>query len=160
MGCDIHLFIEHKNKEYPHWQGFGGEINPGRHYGIFAKLCGVRGYGEIKPITPPRGLPEGINYKVNNANTLFIDDDSPDGEGCCSSEMAERWIKEGISKRVSDHRITHPDWHSHSWVTTEELQKVLMELENVDTEWKAVLKVAMYFEELGEETRIVFWFDN
>jgi hypothetical protein len=162
MGCDIHLFIEHKRKDSKYWSSFGGEINPGRDYEIFARLAGVRNRleEEITPVAPNRGLPEGTSYIIKDENTLWIDDDTPEYEGHCSSCKALSWIEQGISKMDGEHRITHPDWHSHSWCTTDELQKVLMDCEYVDSEWKVVLKASMYFEELGEEVRLVFWFDN
>lgn len=160
MGCDIHLFIEHKDKQYNHWEGFGGKINPGRNYDIFTRLCGVRNYQKEEPITFPRGLPEDISWRANDENTLFIDDSCADNDGHCSKKQADEWVKQGYSKRVSEHRITHPDWHSHSWATAEELEKALTNSNYVDSEWTAVLIVLKHFESLGEEARIVFWFDN
>ena len=65
MGCDIHLYIEYKNKmvefdgyKYS-WHDFGKCINPGRNYVLFALMAGVRNYGnELPVIVPRRGMPE------------------------------------------------------------------------------------------------------
>lgn len=163
MGCDIHLYIEHKNKNEIYWSNFGGEINPGRNYGIFLKLCGVRNQGEINSMLKPKGLPEDISWKVRDDNTLFIDDEGAKYEGYCSKDIADKWVNNGYSQIVSERRVTHPDWHSHSWATSKELKNALEtqeQQEYVDSEWKMVLFILEKFEMFGEESRIVFWFDN
>ena len=45
MGCDIHLYIEYKNKKVAfdgykdNWHSFGQRINPGRNYAMFALMA-------------------------------------------------------------------------------------------------------------------------
>ena len=45
MGCDIHLYIEYKNKKVAFdgykdsWHSFGKQINPGRNYAMFALMA-------------------------------------------------------------------------------------------------------------------------
>lgn len=166
MGCDIHLFIEHKRNEIGQWWVFGRKINPGRDYAIFANLCGVRQWtNDIKPISEPRGIPEDAGWEVIEEYTLWIDDESNcDCGHYCSKEESESWLKYGSSRMYDEHRVTDPDAHSESWATADELQKALEESKKyggrVDSEWTAVLKVLRHFEESGEESRIVFWFDN
>lgn len=162
MGCDIHLFIEHKIND--NWWCFGGEINPGRDYGIFANLCGVRNYGEIKPITDLRGFPNDASWKAVDKYTLGIDNDiNCDCGSYCSKEQAEQWCKYG-SKMYDENRVIDPDSHSASWANSDELEKVLDICKKydrgIDTRWLAVLKILRHFEEAGYESRIVFWFDN
>lgn len=166
MGCDIHCYIEYKQAGREGWSGFGGRINPGRHYGIFAKMADVRNDYGITPIAQPRGLPEDASYRANDDNRLYIT--KSEGEGFCSPESAERWVKSGASKYVNSHDgkpawVTHPDWHSHSWLTAQELENSLSDpkVEADDAiEYRAVAAVLRFFENTGREARLVFWFDN
>jgi len=160
LGCDIHLYIEHKDPRYPGWECFGRRIFPDRDYNMFAAMAGVRNYDDVAPVSMPKGIPEGISWQVNDDNTLFVSDESSDCEGYCSKEKAKEWAQRGISKKVGDYRVTHPDWHSHSWLNTGEYEKALNSVSVYDSEYKVILVVMKEFEKLGEEARIVFWFDN
>jgi hypothetical protein len=157
MGCDIHLFIEHKDKRFERWSGFGGKINPGRDYGIFANLCGVRGWNEVEPISEPRGLPKDIGWEVVEEYTMYVEEEENncDCGKFCSKEVAESWVKYGSSKMYDENRVTDPDAHSESWATPDELEKVLDIVKTyghgIYSEWTAVLKVLRHFEESGEE---------
>jgi len=57
MGCDIHVTLE--QKEYETWWGLGSNMNPGRNYGTFAKLAGIRGDGP-----EPKGLPDNMSWET------------------------------------------------------------------------------------------------
>jgi len=78
MGCDIHCYVEYHPKrprdEYArHWRDFGGRINPGRNYALFAALAGVRGplpKGGVKP----RGIPAELSYSAAGDWHLYIKD--------------------------------------------------------------------------------------
>ena len=159
MGCDIHLFIEYKENTSNNWWCFGSEINPGRNYSIFAHLCGVRNYHNIKPITEPRGLPDDVSFDVLSANTYCMSDHKDCGDDFIYKPEAIKLILKGYAKPYGNDRIVRPDWHSHSWATAKELNQVLKEI-NCNAEWEVVLAILKKFEELGKDTRIVFWFDN
>ena len=172
MGCDIHVHIEHSSKavregKKKYWRCFGGMINPGRHYGVFAKLCGVRNYEEynITPLSEPKGLPENLSYESRGDNSLYISEEDTDSEGCCSRKNAEKWVKDGSSVMDGTCKVTNPDWHSHSFVSADELKEVLNDPQtqyNIesDSEYSVVLGCLRQFEKLGEDARLVFWFDN
>lgn len=64
MGCDIHCYIEYKPAGSDDWSDFGGRINPGRNYDLFAKLAGIRNYDEIEPVAKPRGYPKDAAYEA------------------------------------------------------------------------------------------------
>jgi uncharacterized short protein YbdD (DUF466 family) len=160
MGCDIHLYIEHKERGSDYWECFGKKINPGRHYGIFAKMAGVGNYDNIIPVSTPRGLPEKTSFVVNDDNSLFIEDESAEAPGYCTKEQADRWVASGSSKYVSEWQVTHPDWHSHSWLTPDEYEKAIKGVEFVDVEWKVILTVLREFQKYSKDARVVFWFDN
>lgn len=183
MGCDIHCYLEYKLKGNDRWRSFGGSINPGRSYVAFAVLAGVRNWfsdvpGNELPVPfPRRGMPSDAGYDANDDNWLFVDD-SPDydsdSDHITSRATAERWVKNGSSKYKGDDErgrklVSHPDWHSHSWLTPAEMRHALESLDGVvgykfleheyHRGWQVMLAVAEKLAEFGA-VRIVFWFDN
>lgn len=137
MGCDIHLFVEHRDK-YKNWrdvykplkskygwhENYYATIN--RHYDLFAILADVRNSSNVKPISKPRGLPEDVSLGVK-ANA---DNDGSDG-------------------------------HSHSWLTLEELLSV--DWKNKLRFPDDIMETISRLTELDSDpqsVRIVFWFDN
>lgn len=176
MGCDIHMYVEYSREvnsnEEIIWLSFGGRFDPGRHYGLFAKLAGVRNYGStIIPISAPRGLPDNIGWSAREDNCLDVCDDSEDLDEygrSCTRESADRWVASGRSIYIGERRnsVTNPDYHSHSWVNREELEAALNDPEAYDRiesdspDWECMLDILKSFERQGCSTRIVFWFDN
>lgn len=93
MGCDIHCFVEKKNRKSGKWEKISGFENAegekpcespfeNRDYSEFAILANVRnGWGispdrsRIKPIAMPKGVPEDVSPKVKEK----IDDWADDG---------------------------------------------------------------------------------
>jgi hypothetical protein len=75
MGCDIHVWLEHREKNHPEytWGSFGGEMNPGRNYAIFGKIAGLRG-GDA--LIEPRGFPNDAGYEARRGNETFISDNA------------------------------------------------------------------------------------
>ena len=77
MGTDIHLYVEHYNKESKRWENLflykkssEGEFLPvdiydGRDYDLFGLLAGVRSV--IDPFVLPRGVPEDMSCEVSKA---------------------------------------------------------------------------------------------
>ena len=114
MGCDIHLFIEHKENDYHLWQPFGEKYYLGRIYEIFALICGVRNENKIKPISKPMGLPKDISFTVKSKNSLIINDHFCELDGYCSTSHANAWIADNRAIKVYDDYITNPRYHSHS----------------------------------------------
>lgn len=166
MGCDIHCYIEYQSKETGRWNDFGGKINPGRNYYMFSLLAGVRGE-ESSALFPPRGLPDNLGYSSANDSRLFITD--TDGEHCLNKETAAKWVEQHISEYIllNDNPIwvTHPDWHSHSWLTTKEYQEVLKKYDETEKKcdeikYRVILETMKSLEKLSRKARLVFWFDN
>ncbi len=155
MGCDIHCYIECRDPKQPRWRDFGGRINPGRDYRVFEKLAGVRGFDE--PEVHPRGFPNDSAYKASDDYWLYITD--TEGDGYCTREQAERYVEGGCVWCNEDkQRVSHPDWHSHSWLTPDEFERAITGFEA--PEYKAILAAMRSFESQGCESRLVFWFDN
>lgn len=173
MGADIHMYVEYKEKDSNYWRDFGGRINPGRNYGMFAILAKVR--GEYKESFNPKGIRDlELGYRCEDDYYLSITEDGK-GEGETTMERALEWnkrynckLKYGIDEKP--YRVEHPDWHSHSWMNTKELAeayKIYKKMEkkeygvgHVPIEYKAILEVMKTFEKSGYDTRVVFWFDN
>lgn len=160
MGCDIHLYIEHKLPTETRWSGFGGRINPGRYYGLFARLAGVRSRGDVKPVAEPRGMPDDAGWFSDSENRLYITE--TEGEHYATAERAAHYVEHGakyIDNAEGRHVwVTHPDWHSHSWLTTDEFSQAIDGTSG--SEWLAVMDCLRSFEKSGESARVVFWFDN
>lgn len=171
MGCDIHCYVEYRTKP-PHegvkqWSDFGGRINPGRHYPMFSALAGVRNYHGITPVAEPRGIPEDTGYSARDDNMLFISDEG--GDGYVTPERAAYYVEEYGCKYINGHDgqptwVTHPDWHSGSWLNRPEWAAAL-DLVNGSKwgsfqEYRAIQDVLRSFEAQGYDARVVFWFDN
>lgn len=166
MGCDIHMYIEHKHNDSDYWQSWGGRINPGRSYWMFGLIAGVR--REPKNRLSPKGLPENLGYASKNDNRLYISEDG-NGEGEVTLEKALKWVNNGCVITYNNGKptwVSHPDWHSHTWLTSKELEFCLDEFykevteEGKFVEYEAVLVALKKFEECGEQARVIVWFNN
>lgn len=162
MGCDIHLYCEYRDaQDGNRWRSWGNQFNLGRNYRIFEVLAGVRGDLD-QAIVRPRGLPEDVGYVVHDDNHLYISESG--GERTVTADKAAQWVASGCS-RYRDHEgkhtwVTHPDWHSHSWLSLAEYQHALARLDGGPPEYGAIAAALAYLETQNCVTRIVFWFDN
>ena len=163
MGCDIHLYIEYKNKKVAfdgykdNWHSFGQRINPGRNYAMFALMANVRNHysdGKLPVLVEPRGIPDDAEYYSSGDDRIYISEEKYDGEHSVTMERAKSWVESGSSKFINNQKgeptwVTDPDNHSHSWLTTSEFETIInnyLELESgwhkerVDTHNKMVAK--------------------
>ena len=184
MGCDIHLRVERRRKVhlYPNgrheWRdvGFKGEFDF-RIYGMFSRMAGVRGNGRNKVEFEPRGLPDDMtNWSTCESFYMRVTNNKEAvewGNGYCSTESAERWVEQGYSEWVDeDHRrVTNPNLHSYSWLTTQELRQCFDDCFKQEdgtikphadyVEWLGLVSLCEGIESTGEyECRVVFAFDN
>lgn len=173
MGCDIHMYIQYRRKGSDYWSGFGGRINPGRNYGMFGVLANVR--NEMPKHFEAKGIPtHELSYQCEGDLYMMISDDG-EGENETTLENALDWNKRYGCKLEfhgdKPYKVRHPDWHSHSWMTTKELSKAYnmysamykkeYGASHVPIEYKAILSVMKTLEKTGEyEAEVVFWFDN
>lgn len=162
MGCDIHCYIEYEKGQ--DWLSFGGRINPGRYYAIFETMAGVRG-DQSKALIQPRGIPENIGFTAKHDNLLYITE--TECEGYVSKAKADRYVRECGSKYIRDSQgvnrwVTHPDWHTHSWLTTDEFEKAIKTAKCFGDapEYSAIIAAMRSFDIQGYPARLVFWFDN
>lgn len=172
MGADIHCYVEYTEKAgsvpLDDWQCFGGRINPGRNYYLFGLLAGVRGG---PPIFEPRGMPQSYSYEVRGDHLIYVSDGG--GENTVTPERAEQLVNSCCAQYVKSVNgaekafITHPDYHSHSFLSLDEYACVLKECEkaidykySISPEYYAVKAAMMELEKLGYVSRLVFWFDS
>ena len=185
MGCDIHMYVEYTNKKRlaesklpavegkikvdEYWYTFGGHINPGRNYAMFGMLSqGVR--SDFSNGMVPKGLPEVLGFNAHDDAFMYISD-TPDEDGNTTTlEKAINWGGKIINDINGKPRWTeNPNWHSHSWLTTEEYEKALDnyaalskdESWGYPLEYRALLAAMKALEHGGETiARVVFWFDS
>ncbi len=177
MGCDIHAYVEY-SKDGQYWKNLTDNAGS-RNYVMFGVLAGVRVVDA--QLFEPKGMPEGeLGYVTSHGYWLNVaPDEHPDwadGEGWTALEKAQDWIDRGCSKPDYNdgklRRVSHPDWHSHSWLTAAELSEAIEHYRKVvgnywpeeaggaPTEWVAILAAMKAIEGNGEMARVVFWFDN
>lgn len=171
MGCDIHAYLEYSNNG-KNWVSLTDGAGM-RNYTMFEIMAGVR--GDSLTAFKPKGLPEGnLSWTAERAYWLNVAPDSnPDyaeWDGWTSKENAHRWVEEGRSSPefkdgVLD-RVTHPDLHSHSWLTSAELSLCIEKYKSSYPEFRpphdfvAMLGAMQAIEANGGHSRLVFWFDN
>jgi len=164
MGADIHMYAEYKPRGYGQWLTFGGRINPGRSYRLFARLANVRGGGAMFPV---RGMPADAAYEALWDDRFYISTEP--SESYVAPEVAEQWVHDGVSSYApkadgTPGWVTNPDWHSHSWLTASELAEVYESFTDEDpipVEYYALLAALRELETRADaEARVVFWFDN
>ena len=181
MGADIHAYVEYSDFKTAEGEDYWSAVTDNfgsRNYYLFGLLAEVRGEGPA--LFPVRGLPDGrLSYQAEGAYWLYVTDNPElaNHDSYTSRDRAERWVAENGSRADRDddgklRRISHPDWHSHSWLATEELAAVLDHYAanvtdryaerpgEAPVEWRAILAAMRVFEAAGKKARVVFWFDN
>lgn len=137
MGCDIHAYIE---KTYENgYIDLVSQVYLGRDYDLFGLLAGVRSFET--PLVKPRGLPKETSYILQYE---YCDYD-----------------------REKDQLIPNEDFHTHSWLTVDELKKTYKRYKKLFPENGKNLKIKAiikFMEILNKNdpnsTRFVFWFDS
>lgn len=160
MGCDIHGYIEYKRwptLDTPYCL-FSGRLGD-RDYSMFGLLAGVRQDGCM---FEPRGIPKDISRTTLWEYGLFVSkEEGADGEDrTCSVESANKWVARGDSVWLDKNLVSSPDWHTPSYVSTEEFEQVIQKRKEMEwgysEEWDAILAAMKAL----PDARFVFWFDN
>lgn len=166
------MYVEYseKNSFQLRCHSYGNKVNPSRNYELFSILSrGVRGDNTRGFIT--RGLPKVLGYVSEHDNKIFVTDtpNPNDYTYSVTSNKAKEWNQRlGCVLDERDGEIVYvsdPDFHSHSWLTTQELAKAFSIYKHktkysVGTEYKALLASMRAIEKDGFDARVVFWFDN
>jgi len=81
----------------------------------------------------PKGIPKPLSYRVQNRYTLYVyeKEEGDPGEEGCTRESAEGWVKNKSSEWWNEDKtmVTDPDWHTPSWLSTEEVKQLLHRME-------------------------------
>jgi hypothetical protein len=142
MGCDIHAYIDYddfKTKDGDWFVScFAEDVRLGRNYTLFTLMAGVRHdprTDTYNPLFEPKGLPDRTSHSVDWAYSLHIttNKDLYDSESFCSPEDAQRWVDKGYSRwlNAKHDAVSHPDWHSASFLTVDELERVVEAFEAI-----------------------------
>lgn len=185
LGSDMHLSIEYRSDG--RWWSFASKVHLERNYFIFERLAGVRGK-IANAIAPPRGFPPDASTDTQDENFLWIDygnGELSSEDPSCTPQRAAEWVASGKSKYfetinkiamavdltgkkepelvdVQKHkRVSRPDWHTHSWLSTDEFESAIKLTGQGDSPLYWVCIAAMRsLENDGHEVRAVFWFDD
>jgi len=171
MGCDIHAYLEFTdNGEY--WSSLTSGAGQ-RNYRMFGIMAGVR--CEDIALFEQRGLPTGeMSWQAESDHWVWVaPDDKPERaswDGWTGRENADRWIAAGYSQPEHKDgvltRVTNPDHHSHSWLTSSEFSQCFEKYRGLFPDLKpphdfvGMLGAMQAIEANGGKTRLVFWFDN
>jgi hypothetical protein len=170
MGCDIHPYLEIKEKRT--WK-LKEPLNLNRDYDMFGILAEVRNYVNAKPISEQKGFPKDASVKVRQYYEDYND-------GHSASFLTWKEISEYDWNQVStDGRISVVDVatgeelykasYGSEWEDKEKLAKEGHRLENKQRVMKDLIsmgyqalfdKMKVLSEKYGaENVRLVFWFD-
>src|SRR3990167_4899571 len=134
------------------WWPFCDRINPGRNYTLFGHIAGVRSEGP--PVVEPRDVPSDMAWRADQDYWINIDVNGqfPDAEGWCAPHRAQQYaaggsilagsyiptsrttttsVGERLTVLLSEEyrgqptKVSHPDWHHHTWLTVEEFEKAM-----------------------------------
>jgi hypothetical protein len=174
MGCDIHIFVERKNKNTDKWEEFtedhftlddfdkkylkkekGNKPFDWRNYSMFAFFAGVRNYDHCTPLAVPKGVPTNLSEEVRGQ--LWEDD------GHSESYLTLRELKEfDYDKEFWNRRVTK-QLSENSWtgagLAEEGERKVMTYRKNLGELYFTHLEELSQLGNL-DDVRIVFFFDN
>lgn len=149
MGCDIHAYLEYGEGR------FFGDVSLGRDYALFGMLTDgtVRSPNGPACAPAPRGLPDDVSWDVSRAYYIRVEPDADgdlapeDGERAVCYSNAIRYARYGAhfaerrrgkirrlhgtpgpSARVL---VSNPDWHTASWLSSEEFDRVIQAYESL-----------------------------
>lgn len=166
MGCDIHLYVEHRSVGSHNWVSMFHKFSH-RNYNLFAKLANERNYDGITPICPVRGFPEDASPSVDHEYYFEVSDTAEDPDYECRvmpRSVAANWVAAGMCKycKGSSHSIDDPDFHTPSWLTAAEFCEAVKSVASADLYWVAVSALVDTIAKRSsvEDCRVVFWFDN
>ncbi len=112
------------------------------------------------PLFPTRGMPSELSGKSFFAWTLRVTTEL----GLSGRDIlridAEKWVAKGASQWITGNFITDPDFHTPSWLITDELAEVQQQYA-ADTQ-EAIPALSATIAAMRElpDARFIFWFDS
>ncbi len=186
MGCDIHRYLEYKDKNADHWYSTPISGQGFQNYALFGFLEeGVREIHNPEKyyIHEPVGLPEDIGFHAKHDFYLTVNDEyaSKEYEKCITKEKAEKYITDWpylkVIKNKDDEieKIQDPNWYGMTYIDLEEFDKIiesykkyLIKEEDIPEKFidfyiieiMATYNYMKTYNDCGYQTRIVYWFDS
>jgi len=162
LGCDTHFVVE--SKRYNEWWAQLEKPWTPRHYGFFGAMSdGVRGFNGF----PPKGLPHDMTHSTFQHTHLRVADFGEVDDGSVTQKEAMSFYGVEFVQRYNRQWITHPDLHSHTYLSTLEFEACInkTEIEHKKyglnlVEYRAILSYMQTLELTGMESRVIVWFDN
>ena len=155
MGCDIHLFAEvRRNGKWVQVhqapsgsvdddpiESYGDTFYSGRSYDLFTLLADVRSRTGITPISPPRGIPDGVSEGI--------------------TKVIERWDGDGHSHSYFTLNELMTYAYGEHWLVSRTENRIAAISSFFGT--VTLDKLCEFLVEPGvspDDIRIVFFFDN
>jgi hypothetical protein len=171
MSTHLYFQVEMKadaGRRRSRW-GHVAQVRLPEDYLLFALLASVRSeqFADLDLVClTPKGLPDNVSEASLEEGSLLIDDEAArlDLSDCCDRASAAERVASGLSRYIhNESRITHPDFHSYSWATLEELATVLERYQEAGGKGVSVVNavVAMMraLQSAEQQVRAVFWFE-
>lgn len=159
MGTDIHLYVEHYNKESKRWDSLSlykkssedkfspVDIYDGRDYELFDLLAGVRSM--IAPFVLPRGVPDDMSCEVFKAYGDGQYYHTPTWYDWCELQAYERMMVNSCKE------ITNVEYDDD-----DDANSLCKRLDGFMNDIEKVLNAYdIYYPKPGD-IRIVMWFDS
>ncbi len=122
------------------------------------------GITQGQPSFREKGIPRDIGWETVEDYTLTVlDNENDELENCCTRSQATNWIGKGSSEpwEVMDGeiiKITGPDWHTPSWLNTDEVEtlakRLRLALESTIPTAKAAQKKNVQWAKKGLESAL------
>jgi hypothetical protein len=147
-----------------HW----ARVRLSQDYLLFNLLAGVRrdhpGMPDVESM-PVKGLPSDVTELTLEEDALTVDDQAAELEvpDTCTKAAADAWVREGRSRLLHNgYAVTHPDFHSHSWLSSDELHVVAERYSAArgqdDVVLSAIQAAIAVLHAGGIESRAIIWF--
>lgn len=165
MGTDIHLYVEHYNKESKRWDSLSlykkssedkfspVDIYDGRDYELFGLLAGVRSM--IDPFVFPRGVPDDMSCEVSKAYGDGQYYHAPTWYDYCELQAYNKRMSQFIPRdeeKEFDDDVEYDD-EDDTISLCERLNDFMNDIEKVLNAYD------IYYPKPGD-IRIVMWFDS
>lgn len=189
MGCDIHRYVEYKNK-FGRWESTDIRGLGHQNYEFFGFLeDGIRSdhNHELYYIHEPIGFPADAAFYTIEDYFKKIEDEYA-AKGCENyitsekgKEYSEKWpyLIKIFSSEEPDKltRIQNPNWYGATWISLEEFKQIIdsykkylvneypgeiteVNVDNYTLYIDAIYNFMKTYEDKGLETRLVYWFDG
>jgi hypothetical protein len=167
VSTELYFNLEAREGAHGKWWHLA-RVRVSQDYLLFNLLAGVRrdhpGMPDVESL-PARGLPQDVTELTLAEDALTVDDEAAALEvpDACTRAAADAWVRDGRSRLLENgYAVTHPDFYSHSWLSSEDLRLVAVRYAaargNEDIVLKAIQAALGALDAGGIESRAIIWF--